>query len=80
MKCSDAALRNAAKIELDHEPSTPSEMVGLADLWCDARKTADETGQSLARIRAIYWYQRALRDASGLTRSKIERRLAELNE
>jgi len=80
VKCGDAALQNAAKTELDHEPSTPAEIVALADLWCDARNDIDESGRSLARKRAIYWYQRALRDVGGLTRSKVERRLAELNE
>lgn len=80
MKCSDASLRAAAKAEMEHEPSSPAEMVTLADLWSDTRKTAEESGRQLARTRALYWYHRALRDVSGLTRSKIERRLAELNE
>jgi hypothetical protein len=80
VRSGEAALRDAAQSELDHPLRSPAQMVTAGDYWYDAAKTADELGRRLARGRAIYWYQRAARDLSGLSRTKVERRLAELNK
>ena len=80
LRSGEAALRDAAQSELAHPPGSPAQMVAAGDHWYDAAKAADELGRRLARGRAIYWYQRAAGNVTGLTRSKVERRLAELNK
>ncbi len=80
VRSGEAALRDAAQSELDHPPREPAQMVTAGEHWYEAAKTADELGRRLAHGRAIYWYQRAAHNASGLTRTKVERRLAELDK
>jgi len=80
VRSGEAALRDAAQFELAHPPGPAAQMVAAGDHWYDAARTADELGRRLARGRAVYWYQRAVHSVTGLTRSKVERRLAELSK
>ncbi len=80
LRSDEAGLRDAAQSELAHPPVSTAQMVAAGDHWYDASRTADELGRRFARGRAIYWYQRTVHSVSGLTRSKVERRLAELSK
>jgi hypothetical protein len=79
-KGADEELKNVVATEIAHAVSSPAEMVNLGDRWYDAAKAVDESNRYLARVRAAYWYQRALPNVTGLTQSKVERRVAELSE
>lgn len=72
LKGSDASLREIAQRDLSG-PSTPQEQVALGDAWW---ALAEKDGPRW-KVRAAYWYVRVLPDSTGLTRAKLERRLAE---
>ena len=73
-------LKAAVESELAQAPGSPADMVALGERWLTAARATDEANRYLARVRAIYWYQRALPQLTGLTRSKVEKRLADLSD
>ena len=78
-KSNDAVLAPLAQQDLQ-APADAESQLKIADGWWD--EGAKETGisQLNARLRAKEWYQQIIRGATGLTRLKIEKRLAELGD
>jgi hypothetical protein len=59
-------------------PASAAQMAALGDQWWDAAASGEIADvQRYAQARAAFWYRRALPELSGLTKAKIERRLAE---
>lgn len=79
-KGEDDVLKGVATIDIEQSAFLPADMVALGDRWYDIQRQVDPSNRSLVRARAIYWYQAALPDVTGLTQSKVEKRLAELGE
>jgi hypothetical protein len=80
LKGDDETLKGLAIAEAAVAPGSSPDMVALGDRWYDAVSATEQTANRLARARAAFWYQRALPNLTGLTRSKVEKRLAELSE
>ena len=80
LKGDDDVLKSVATIDVEQPAFLPADMVTLGDRWYDIQRQVDESNRSLVRARASYWYQSALPDVTGMTQSKVERRLAELAE
>ncbi len=79
-KGSDPALKSLAQAELA-APQQATERVALADKWWDAAEAAgDDDTRERYRARAGYWYQKAKPDVTGLTKTKVQKRLDELNQ
>ncbi|MDW8036988.1 MAG: hypothetical protein RMI90_03000 [Thermoguttaceae bacterium] len=79
-KGNDPLLKTLAEeeLKLTGPPNTTS-MVVLGDKWWDASNSVStETTREAYRARAAYWYRRAQPHLSGLTKTRIERRLQEL--
>lgn len=76
-KGSDAALKEVAAQDL-RVPTTPDEQVKLGDRWCELADDEEGPVKRAMALRAAEWYSRALPQATGLTRSKVEKRLKEL--
>jgi hypothetical protein len=76
-KGSDETLRTLAQKDLAG-PETMPEQAALGDAWW--ARAEKETGVSRQRIRerAAHWYSRAVKETTGLTRVRMERRLEEL--
>ncbi len=74
---SDAALAEIARQELA-EPSEADAQAALADAWfVRARKSEAPVSHAMLR-RARHWFTAAEDDATGLTRTTVERRLEEI--
>lgn len=77
-KGSNEGLKVLAHQELTAPPAEPEGQVKLADAWWDLSQAADaEAKEALAR-RAGHWYQQALPSLSGLTKARVDNRLAEI--
>ena len=75
---SDATLAAVARQDLT-SPSKPSAQIQLADAWWDASEGREDKEQETLQLRAGVWYQKAQpRLPAGLSRVKVERRLAEI--
>ncbi len=81
LKSGDPLLAALAEAETARpkiaEELGPAEMAALGHGWWEASAKIEEIHRRSARSRAVHWYQKALPGLSGLTRTKIERRLAE---
>ena len=73
-RSSDARLSELARRDLA-VPANVAEQVALADAWHDLAQSQDDLA-GFAR-REHHWYLAALPGATGLTRTKVERRLRE---
>ena len=56
------------------------EMVKLGDQWYEASKSVDEASQPHFLRRAAYWYQKALPQLKGFTKTRVEKLLGEVRE
>lgn len=74
-KGSHPALKNAALRELA-KPAAPAEHVAAGDAWWDAGEKESGGARKALWQRAIRWYEAALPEITGLTKAKVERRLA----
>lgn len=80
-KGSDTRLRSLAETELALGPSPAvPEMVKLGDQWRAAIKAVESPLQSAVARRALFWYERALPNATGFTKSYLQQRIAALKE
>lgn len=80
-KGSDTRLRSLAETELALGPSPAvPEMVKLGDQWRAAIKAVESPLQSPVARRALFWYERALPNATGFTKSYLQQRIAALKE
>lgn len=80
-KGSDTRLRNLAEAELamGTSPAVP-EMLKLGDQWRSTIKAVEAPLQGAVARRAQFWYERALPNATGFTRTYLEQRIANLKE
>ena len=76
-KGSNPVLKGLAQKDLA-APGEPAAQVALGDEWWDAGETA--LGKDECRIRAAYWYRQAVPRLAGFTKTKVEKRLAEIEE
>jgi formylglycine-generating enzyme required for sulfatase activity len=77
-KGSDPDLKSLAAEELASKPGTDEQRVARGDAWWNLAEKAAGKAKEAMRRRAGQWYQEALPDiAPGLTRAKVEKRLAE---
>ncbi len=75
-KSSDSALAAAAKADIS-APQESKVLASVGDQWYDLAKRGPADAYLLAR--AEHWYRHALKGETGLTKARIEKRLAELN-
>jgi hypothetical protein len=76
--CSDEGLKGVAKLE-GAKPATPEAMVDLAEAWVAlAGKEEALLHKRRYQSRGKLWFDEALKNAGGILRTKIERRLADL--
>ena len=76
-KGSDPVLKALAEEELSVPPKDPEGQVKLADAWWEqSQRARGESRKGLLR-RAGYWYGQALPGLTGLTKTRVEKRLAE---
>lgn len=73
----DAALADLAARELA-APQDPPAQAALGDAWWDLSQSESGAWQKALQARAGYWYQLAMPAMAGLTRTKLEKRLADL--
>ena len=78
LKGDDEALKKMAAAE-QAAPTAALERVALADQWWDVG-AGKGMNQRAARQRAAYWYQKAMPDLSGFTKTRVEHRLDELEQ
>jgi hypothetical protein len=76
-KCTDAKLRDAARKDLA-EPTEPSEIAQVADGWYEVLGALSGYSRRALQARAYALYGKALPSLGGLSRTKAERRMAEL--
>ncbi|HTQ39173.1 MAG TPA: trypsin-like peptidase domain-containing protein [Pirellulales bacterium] len=69
------ALMQIAKKDLSN-PEDPTAQVALADEWWSLAEADKDEVKAAMRMRAAFWYQKAIPKLSGLTKEKAERRAA----
>ncbi len=69
------ALRSVAQLETSADP-TPAAMTKLGDAWWDLAEHG-VVDASRMRGRAGYWYEQAVGGLTGLTQTRVEKRLEE---
>lgn len=76
--CSDDGLKAVAKMEASG-PLSSDAMLPIAEAWFAlSGKETSPLNKRRYKERAIRWFERALKDAGGIQRIKIEKRLSEL--
>jgi len=70
----DAALKAAAEKDLSN-PIEQSDQIAVGDVWWDLSEKATAAIQARLRSRACYWYLKPREQTSGITRTKIDKRL-----
>ena len=76
-KGDDAALTTLAEQDLA-EPNASAAKVKVGDGWWALAEGQTGAAKKNLQQRAGYWYEQALPELSGLTKTKIEKRLAEV--
>jgi hypothetical protein len=77
---SDADLKKLAEMELAN-PSTPSEKAATGDGWYTLGKKAIKADEKNALLaRALLWYQGAITELTGVSKDRIQTRLAEIDK
>jgi hypothetical protein len=79
-KGSDARLKDAAEKDIKAGQGGETEELAAADAWYDLgmAKDTDPLQRPAFQMRAHYWYKEAIPDATGLNKTKAEKRAAEL--
>ena len=77
-KGSDPALKALAEEELVSSPKEPEGQVKLADAWWEQAQRAPGESRRGLFGRAHHWYEQALPGLAGLTKTRVEKRLAEI--
>lgn len=78
-KCGDAKLKALAGKDLA-APKEASERVEVGDGWWDLGESLDRTAQTELRLRAFFWYKQAIDDLKGLTKTRVEKRIADMEK
>jgi serine/threonine protein kinase len=77
-KGSDARLKDAAARDLKATQGTATEQAAAGDAWYELAGTATVAPKAAMQVRAHYWYSTAAAELTGIARSRIDKRLAEL--
>jgi hypothetical protein len=77
--CSDEQLKTAALKDVA-APVTPADQAALGDLWWSLAEKEPALAQRHIRERANYWYNVSLPGLVGLTKSKVEKRIKEIDD
>jgi hypothetical protein len=77
-KCDDEKLKAAAELDLPG-PAAAADRAALADRWYDLSAGLKGAERAGARRRAAQWYAQALPDLAGLPKTRVAKRLAELD-
>lgn len=75
----DSVLKEVAARDLA-DPQDGAGRVAVGDGWWNVADKESGTAQSMARSRAAYWYGLALPGLTGLTKSRVERRVLDLRQ
>jgi hypothetical protein len=78
-KAKDTKLAVLAMKDLEN-PEKAAARIELADAWYDFAATLDKASQSEAQLRAERWYKEALAELSGLTKTRVEKRIDEIEK
>jgi formylglycine-generating enzyme required for sulfatase activity len=73
----DVKLKNIAEKDLA-SPQKPIEQAALGDEWWDIAEAQKGEGKMLAKSRAYHWYKLAVPGLTGLTKTRIEKRISQL--
>lgn len=76
-RCADPAARNAAAKDLANPAEAPAQ-VEAGDAWYDMAERESGMARASLRRRAAVWYERAVLSLSGLTKIKVEKRIADI--
>lgn len=79
VQCNDTKLKELAEKDAA-TPGKTDEQIGLGDAWYDYGSAQEANVKTQAQLRAAYWYAQALPSLSGLTKTKVEARMAELDK
>jgi hypothetical protein len=71
----EGKLRDLARLDVS-EPTVASEQVSLADAWWDLAEKDKGRSQDSLRRRAVFWYERALPNLSGIQQIKVNQRVS----
>jgi hypothetical protein len=78
-KGDDAKLKELATLELA-APTEPNKQIEVGDAWWDLRSKPTDASTTKTRLRAAYWYKKALtKITSGLQKARIKKRLEQLS-
>lgn len=77
----DAKLKQLAEKD-SATPEKPAEQMELAEAWYDLATSPDTDSSSKIQLqlRALNWYEQAVGGLTGLTKTKAEKRIAELDK
>lgn len=75
-KCGDANLQGLAVKELAN-PSEPSEQIAVGDGWWDLSEKETGASRDILKEHATAWYTKCLDKLSGLSKTKVEKRLTD---
>jgi hypothetical protein len=77
-KAGDDDLRTAAELDLA-APSDPEKMALVGDAWADLAKGTKGDDKRAYQIRALDWFRRSVLKLTGATRTRVEKRIQELD-
>ena len=78
-KGDDEKLKELGERELAR-PGTANDRLGLGDSWWDLAEKLDTIERIEAKARSLHWYQLAAPGLTGLTKARVDKRIAELNK
>ncbi len=73
----DARLRAIAEKDVAL-PEKPTDQAVLGDLWWELAQQEKGSVKAVMQRRACHWYKLAVRELTGLTKTKVEKRIAQL--
>ena len=73
-----AALKDAVDKDLKAADGDESAQIAAADAWYDMAAKAAADAKACLQLRAYHWYQAAASKATGLSKAKADKRVAEL--
>jgi len=79
MKGSDEKLKEAAEKDKAAQDGADAEQVTAGDIWYDMAAKADADIKPALQARARHWYATAVENLTGLTKTRVEKRIAELS-
>lgn len=74
----DPAQAAAAKDQAN--PTAAAAQVEAGDAWYDLAAGQEQAAKAIIQLRALYWYEKAVGPLTGLARSRVEKRIGELEK